>query len=75
MWKINISSVAQLGKKPQTEEKVAAVPRSLLCVFNATDFIDLETGGHNLKQGGHGVKKLKKKKKHNKTTNNKKGEK
>lgn len=28
MWKINISSVAQWGRKPQKEEKVAAVPRS-----------------------------------------------
>lgn len=33
MWKINISLVAQLGRKPQTEEKVAAVPRSHPCVF------------------------------------------
>lgn len=28
MWKINISSVAQWGRKPQKEEKFAAVPRS-----------------------------------------------
>lgn len=77
VWKINISSVAQLGRKPQTEEKVAAVPRSLLCVLMPPISSTLKPWNWwaQSQTGRAWGKEIKKKKKHNKTTNDQKKEK
>lgn len=55
------------------KRRLPLYPGPPLCL-HATDFTDLETSGHSLKQRGVGVKKLEKKEKCNKTTNDQKRE-